>query len=83
MFNKLLAILAFCLVTQLSIAQERLTVQVLDETGKPAHPATVRLDSLSTTTTNEAGYAEMTNLKNQQYQLSVSYVGYRDLQRFH
>ncbi|MGO1597727.1 MAG: TonB-dependent receptor [Sphingobacterium sp.] len=80
MFNKLLAILAFCLVTQLSIAQERLTVQVLDKTGKPAHPATVRLDSLSTTT-NEAGYAEMTNLKNQQYQLSVSYVGYRDLQR--
>lgn len=80
MFNKLTAIIAFCLIVPFVHAQEQLSIRVSDKTGAPAYPATIQLDSLSVTT-DASGHAEIGNLEDRSYQLRISYIGYRDLQR--
>ena len=76
MFNKLWATIALCLLTLMSYAQQTFTVRVLDSSGAPAIGATVTIDG-KTKSSNNQGIVEFSNLKDQFYNLKISFIGYK------
>ena len=76
MQHKLMALLAFCIISITSFAQNQLSVKVLDPNSSPLASATVSLNQKSLKT-NKDGQVLFTDLKNQSYKLQISFLGYK------
>ena len=73
--------ICFALMTY-SLSAQTIAGRVTDPDGNPLASATVELDRLASTITNESGHFEFKKLKNGTYLLRITSIGFKPIEEY-